>query len=279
MGNRVLVVAYHNVVPDDAPPRGDLANHLPLSSFLTQVCELARTHDVVPIQDTLAPPPRDSRRPRAAITFDDAYQGAAVHAIPELVRLGLPATIFVAPAFIGGKSFWWDAIAGANGEGLAPTVRDYALGELRGEDGAVRQWAIEAGLPLTAMPPVACAATEEELARAASLPGITVGAHTWSHPNLSRLNPAKLEVELVEPLDWIRARFANPIPWIAYPYGAFDSDVARAAAAAGYDGGLGVSGGWFPAANPDRLALPRVNIPRGLSPSGFALRGSGLFCD
>ena len=100
---RSLILAYHNIVADEAAQVGDLANHLPLSTFAAQMAELRATHDVVPLPEVLAPSRGD--RPRVAITFDDAYRRAIVNAVPVLVRLGLPATFFVAPAFVGGGSF------------------------------------------------------------------------------------------------------------------------------------------------------------------------------
>jgi hypothetical protein len=52
--------------------------------------------------------------------------------------------------------------------------------------------------------------------------------------------------------------------------------VRLAAARAGYEGALAIDGGWLPAVPPDRYALPRVNVPPGLSLNGFVLRGAGL---
>jgi peptidoglycan/xylan/chitin deacetylase (PgdA/CDA1 family) len=278
MSGRLLVLAYHNIVADDEPPCGDLANHLPLSTFSAQLTALRATHDVVPLAEALAAPARGSTRPRAAITFDDAYRGALIHAVPELARQGLPATFFVTPAFIGGRSFWWDALAAPGGAGLDQDARAYALTELRGDDAAVREWAQRSGRALTAVPTVACAAAETELIHAASLPGISVGSHSWSHPNLTRLTRDELRIEMTRPLAWLRERIANPLPWIAYPYGFFNAAVAHAAAAAGYDAALAVSGGWLPRSPGNRFSLPRVNIPRGLSIRGFVLRGAGLLC-
>jgi hypothetical protein len=86
----------------------------------------------------------------------------------------------------------------------------------------------------------------------------------------------ELRAELTKPLEWLRARMANVLPWIAYPYGLFDQAVETATAAAGYAGGLAISGGWVAQAPKDFLALPRVNIPRGISVRGFSLRSAGL---
>lgn len=275
MTGRTLILAYHNIVADDAVPAGDLANHLPLSTFAAQMTALRATHDVVPLAEVLSPH-RTSRRPRAAITFDDAYRGAIVNAIPELVRQGLPATFFIAPKFVGGGSFWWDALAEPAGAGLDPSDRDHALTALRGEDEAVRQWAREAGRPITEPPADLRVATEEQLLEAASHSGITLGSHTWGHPNLTRLTRDELSHELSQPLAWLRERIANPLPWIAYPYGYFNSAAERAAAEIGYEAALAVSGGWIGSQIVNRFAIPRLNIPCGLSSRGFVLRGAGL---
>lgn len=274
MSGRTLILAYHNVVADDIAQVGDLANHLPLSAFATQMAALRATHDVVPLSEVLSPP--KTKRPRAAITFDDAYRGAILNAVPVLVQHGLPATFFVAPAFVGGGSFWWDVLAKSNGGGLDPADRDRALNDLRGEDGPVRAWAKDAGRSLTEPHGDWRVATEQQLIDAASQPGIRLGSHTWGHPNLTRLTPEELAGEMTRPLAWLRERIGNPLPWIAYPYGYFDAATERAAQAAGYDAALAVSGGWMGTSVGNRFALPRLNIPRGLSRRGFALRGAGL---
>jgi peptidoglycan/xylan/chitin deacetylase (PgdA/CDA1 family) len=271
---RTLILAYHNVVADESAQMGDLANHLPLSTFAAQMAELRATHDVVPLPDVLAA--GKTGRPQVAITFDDAYRGAIVNAVPVLVRLGLPATFFVAPAFVGGGSFWWDVLAKPNGGGLDPADRDRALDELRGEDGPVRAWAKQAGRTLNEPSGDWRVATEAQLLDAASQPGITLGSHTWGHPNLTRLTPDELASEMSRPLAWLRERVPNTLPWIAYPYGHFDSSTEAAARAAGYEAGLAVSGGWMGRTVENRFALPRLNIPRGLSRRGFTLRGAGL---
>jgi len=269
-----LILAYHNIRPDGAPPSGDQPLHLSLGRFRDQLDQLRDGLDVVPLMELLDSPP--GKRPRAAITFDDAYQGAVTLAVPELVARGLPATIFVTPAFLGGQSFWRDALAGQ--AGLADRVRDRALEELRGEDRAIRNWAASSGLALVEPPPECRGATEADLARAASSPGITLGSHTWSHPNLARLDGDRLTAELERPLAWLRERFEQVIPWLSYPYGQWSESVVAATRRAGYQAALRVDGGWYRAAPDVVYALPRFNVPAGLSSDGFSLRLAGLFC-
>lgn len=272
-----LVLAYHNVVPRGGSCEGDRSLHLPQDDFARQLDLLRRTHDVVPLA-ALLDPPAPGARPRAVITFDDAYRGAVTAGVEELARRGLPATIFVTPGFLDGRSFWWDALAAPGRAGLAPEVRERCLGELRGIDADIRGWARGRGMPLREVPPHQAGAAEAELRAAHATEGITLGAHTWCHPNLAALAPAELEAEMVRPLAWLRERYTGTLPWLAYPYGLSTPAVEEAARRAGYEGAFRVEGGWMPRpGEPVRLhSLPRANVPAGASLASFELRTSGL---
>jgi peptidoglycan/xylan/chitin deacetylase (PgdA/CDA1 family) len=272
-----LVLAWHNIIPDGLPAGGDRSLHLPRAVFARQLDLLRRTHDVVPIE-ALLERPAPSRWPRAVITFDDAYQGAITVGVEELRRRRLPATFFVAPAYVGGASFWWDALADAGAAGPPPEVREHALTELGGRESDVRRWAAGAGLRTRDLPSYQTCATERQL-QAVAGDGITFGSHSWGHPWLPALDGEALRRELEGPRGWLAARFPNVVDWLAYPYGGFSAEVARAAAAAGYVGALRVEGGWVGRAAPRgeaRFRLPRYNVPAGLSAAGFELRISGI---
>lgn len=276
MRSRALVLAYHNIIPDDSAPGGDRSLHLSRRSFAAQLDQLQQFCEVVPLGAIIGGP--GSGRPRVAITFDDAYRGAATIGVEELAQRGFPATIFVTPALLGGKSFWWDAFGGAGGrEGLPAEFRELALSQYRGEDQRIRQYAVEHGMGESDVASELISATEEELRAAAMVPGITLGSHSWSHPNLTVLSRGELMYELVEPLQWLRERFDSVLPWLSYPYGRSTAAVETATKAAGYAAALRISGGWLPVGRQARLALPRLNIPAGLSAHGFALRTAGLF--
>jgi len=272
-GGRALVLAYHNVVPDACPPFGDRSLHLPCSVFVRQLESLLATHTVVPLEELLgAGPP--GRRPRAAITFDDGYRGAVQIGVAELAKRGLPATLFVVPGFVGKGPFWWDALAAESG--VDPVVRERALDELHGNDAEVRGWAAGQGMATSSVPEWALVASEDELRGATRHAGITLGSHTWTHPNLARLTGAGLRDELERPLAWLRQRFASAIPWLSYPYGLVTPAVEAAAREAGYTAALALGGGQFAPARVNRWAVPRENIPSGLSENGFVIRSSGL---
>ncbi|MFO7261781.1 MAG: polysaccharide deacetylase family protein [bacterium] len=271
-----IVLAYHNIVPEGEEPAGDRSLHLPVEEFRAQLDALVETHEVVPLDEVLRPRPGRSPKPRVAITFDDAYRGAVTCGVAELWARGLPATVFVAPAFVGGKTFWWDSFA-TEPYGPGAALREYALNQLRGVDSEIRRWAAESGIEPRPVPPHACAASEEELAAALRHPGLTLGSHTWSHPNLIRLSAAEAATELEQPLRWLRERFERVGPWLSYPYGMSSPEVEAMAMRTGYAAALRVTGGPLPRRQTRPYALPRTNIPAGLSPRGFTLRAAGLF--
>jgi peptidoglycan/xylan/chitin deacetylase (PgdA/CDA1 family) len=271
----VLVLAYHDIVPHGERASGDRSLHLPQAQFAEQLDALVSTHDVIPLESALAR--RAGRRPAVAITFDDAYQGAVTAGVSELARRGLPATIFVVTAYVNGGDFWWDALSAPGAEGPAPALRARALSECAGEDAAIRAMAQRERLATaTPPPPFARGASERELTSAAHERGITLGSHTHSHPNLARLAPDALRNELEQPLGWLRERFADVLPMLSYPYGLSSPEVERAAAAAGYIAGFRIDGGSLPRGERSPLALPRLDVPSGVSTAGFALRCAGV---
>lgn len=271
--HRTLILMYHDIVPLGESPAGDVSLHLPQELFSEQLDALARTHDVVPLADVLTIAATRAKRPRVAITFDDAYRGALIAGVPELARRGMPATIFVPPGLLGERRFWWDVLAASSGGVIDPALRDRALNEWRGEGDVILQAvhsAGDAGLPV-----YASSATESELASVAAIPGITFGSHTWSHPNLAALDAQRLAAELRRPLEWLRERYERVLPALAYPYGLQSAAVQRAASAAGYATAFCVDGGWL--VEPlSPYAMPRLDVPAAVSKAGFRLRVSGF---
>jgi peptidoglycan/xylan/chitin deacetylase (PgdA/CDA1 family) len=270
----VLILAYHYVVPEGSPAVGDSSLHLARDAFAAQLDALLEMNEVVPLEAALSSGPPSRGRPRVAITFDDAYRGAVLAGVEELVKRGLPATIFVAPALLNDRVFWWDALTPVGMQGIAPEVRDDALTRMAGKGSEILGARTAAGIDH--IPAYARGASEEELRDAARRPGITLASHSWSHPNLAALTAAELEDELTRPLAWLRERFTGVLPSISYPYGLASPSVERAAEAAGYRAALRIDGGWLRDGLPNRYAIPRLNVPAGLSDAGFRLRCSGL---
>ena len=271
---RTLVLAYHNVVPDGDEVRGDASLHLPQRHFASQLDTLGLLGDVVPL--AMIDGERRSTRPRFAVTFDDAYTGALTVGVDELRRRGMPATVFVAPGLIG-LTPWWDLLASETGGEVDARARDHAISVLAGRRDAVLAWSHGApGSDHAEVGPRI--ASNQRLRDALATDGMSVGSHTSSHPNLTALEGAELNRELVSSANWLRDSFPERyIPWLAYPYGLANEVVERSSRSAGYVAALRVDGGWMrPWSSTNRFALPRLNVPRGISDAGFTLRLSGI---
>jgi peptidoglycan/xylan/chitin deacetylase (PgdA/CDA1 family) len=266
--NRTLVLAYHNVVPDGEGVPGDRSLHLSLGDFRRQLDLVQRHGEVIPLEEAWGPAANDV--PRFVLTFDDAYRGTILVALPELAARGLSATIFVPPGLLGGEAFWWDAVPVSGWENPTP------MEELRGEADRVRRWALEQGMELRSIPHMQLPCTVEELREATTQRGIRLGCHTWDHPNLERLSAGEIRDQMSRNLTWLEESGLPTVPWVAYPYGKTSGTVRQVVRELGLSGGLRVDGGWLPLEPGDPFDVPRINVPAGISTRGFRILLSGL---
>ena len=273
------ILAYHDVVPAGEPLAGDASLHIDQPAFADQLDFLLEHARVAPLDEIVREDGDGSdRRPRVAITFDDAYHGALTAGVAELRARGLPATMFVPPGLLGSGAFWWDALAPTGGGPLRAHVRTHALEALSGRQDRVLAWAATEGLAMSELPPYARPADEEALLEATTYEGLALGAHTWSHPNLARIPAEEIRAELARSKAWLAERAPRYIDWLAYPYGLRTEEAVALAsehfrAAVLVDGGLARVRGRATGAP---HALPRINVPRGMTVEGLAMRLAGL---
>jgi len=198
------------------------------------------------------------------ITFDDACRDFKDTAWPILKQLGLPATIFVPTAFPDSHlSFWWDrlhlAISGTRRQhiahhslGVLSLTDDEAKRQtqkslqgylktlphsdaLRAVDDLCRLLARTKYSDVEALPPSPPAQVLgwRELCEL-SADGVTLGAHTRTHPALTRLPVAAARAEIVGSHDDL-TRQTGRVPFaFAYPFGDHDHVVARLVREAGF---------------------------------------------
>lgn len=310
-----LVLAYHNIVPNGFDALGDKSLHLSQSSFGSQLDSLMKTHQVISLSEAFSQKEfnRDGSRsssrasgqqhndldlnkPRCVITFDDAYRGALTAGLHELSKRNLPATMFVAPGYLENKCFWWDLVTPEGADGIDDNTRETFLMRDRGQsERIVNQSALSR---CTTLPDYAKSVSSDELDRALEYPLLTVGSHSWSHPNLAALDEETLLAELSDSHAWLKHRYSKKyIPAISYPYGRANNEVYKMAKQVGYELGLLIDGGWVQSTEPnqntverntpnsvehntpkpaERFDIPRLNIPAGVSKNGFIMRSSGL---
>jgi peptidoglycan/xylan/chitin deacetylase (PgdA/CDA1 family) len=235
------ILSFHRV-NDEADP---FFPALSTEVFERRMEFVARAYRVLPLED-LVDGMRRGTLPRdaLAITFDDGYRDNLTHAAPVLARLCLPATVFLATGVIGSsEGLWFDRLAfafkttarevyhapwgaelGLAGrharlEALAQTLTH--LKHLPEEDfhrhldGAVEALAPGVG-------PVRGPMLSWDDAKALTGRGISLGAHTVSHPVLSRLARGRAEREIQVSRRMIQEACGKTPVAFAYPNGGPD---------------------------------------------------------
>lgn len=105
-----LVLVYHRIA---APARDPWALAVAPERFDEHLAVLRRHGPLMRLGDMVAAA-REGRLPRRAIaiTFDDGYADNLTVAKPLLERHDVPATFFLSPDLLDGRTpFWWDALA------------------------------------------------------------------------------------------------------------------------------------------------------------------------
>jgi len=272
-----LVLAFHNVIPDRERPRGDHSLHLELSRYREILDWLPDIFEVVPLESIVQEVPIPFGRPRIAITFDDAYEGAVDLGITELARRGLPATVFVISGMRDGQTFWWDALADSN-DGRTLKIREEVLRSAAGRESVIRSLAKQNRWALSELGGPFVASTWKRIADLACLEGITIAHHTRTHANAAVLTKEELLVELETGRTELEERVPEARPWLAWPYGRSSARARSVAMHVGFKAAFRVDGGLWKRSKPPapRFRFPRLNVPAGLTLEGFRLRAVGL---
>lgn len=114
-----------------------------------------------------------------AVTFDDGYRSVVETALPLLVELGVPATVFVIAGRLGSDNCW------------------------------PGQWSSIPRMPLMSAADV----------RDAASAGMAVGAHSWTHASLPDLEEPEMAREVRESGDHLAQVSGVAVRHFAYPYG------------------------------------------------------------
>ena len=235
---RVPILPLHRVNDDNDP----FMAAMPTAMFAARMAHIARHYQVLTVED-LAQRLQEGRAPHnaLAITFDDGYRDNLTHAAPILNRLGLPATIFLVTGYIDTpRSLWFDRLAMAfkssparrvelfDGRVLALTTeaeRLTALSAARAllklvpedERSASLEQLIQALRPAPERPKRLMLGWDEVTALRGL--GFSIGAHTVTHPIMSRLTPSQVRDEVYGSKAAIEEAVGVPVRAFAYPNG------------------------------------------------------------
>lgn len=271
-----VVLVYHRLADAASEVERVLVPTVPPASFAAHLRVLRRRYDVVDASAVLkaAAARRRGGRLPVAVTFDDDLPEHAACALPLLRAAGIPATFFLTGAGIdGGRGFWWQALAAAHASGadLGPELGAAGLPVPDGPAGfatlgraverltpperrvlTARLWALT-GAGATAV------LLDGDGIRGLAAAGCSIGFHTRGHDPLTPLGDAALHDALRAGRAEVEQAAGAALTAIAYPHGAADGRVARAAAGAGFAAGFTTRPAATTAADAP-LLLPRVEL-------------------
>lgn len=288
----LIVLMYHRVLAEPDPLLSDEPDAERFSGQMDLVRSLFR---VVDLADGVAALQAGTLPARcAAITFDDGYMNNVEIAAPILKARGMTATFFVATGFLDGSAMWNDIVIEAVRR--APDrldLREIDLGQYELPDLAARRRTVDELLgKLKYLDPdlrLQRARTTERIAggnsprglmldaagvrKLVSL-GMSIGAHSVSHPILAGLTEEAAWREIYDSKRALEAVLRSRVRTFAYPNGRPQRDYrardVKLVRAAGYE--AAVSTAWGAAIqNCDPHQIPRL-APWDRDPSRFALR-------
>ncbi|MEK7208979.1 MAG: polysaccharide deacetylase family protein [Patescibacteria group bacterium] len=212
---RPLVLLYHGVT--DQPPTAIEkyhGKHIPAENFRRQITWLKQHFTIVPLAEVeaLVLAGVSAKKPLAAITFDDGYQNNFRCAFPILRAANVTATFFLTGDFVDRRQpLWPDQLAYLCGDDIvAYARRRQELKTGSGKKITGKKSELILGANCTPL-------TWEEIKIMAGA-GMSFGAHTLTHPILSRLTESEQAREILESKKLIESKLGR-CPHFAYPNG------------------------------------------------------------
>lgn len=283
-----LALVHHGVADEGGPAMRALLPPESADTFRAQMTAVASRYRVVPageLPEAIRTRRRGERIP-LAVTFDDDLRSHVDDVAPVLQALGIPATFYLTGAALERPvRFWWESFdaALAQGRPVAEVVARYGIEPLAVDGGSLygvgisietmaedRRRALAAELEALAGPVPDDTGLRPDDVRRLAEQGFEIGFHTREHPSLVNLDDDALDRALRTGCEDVAAAAGRPLTSIAYPHGAWDARVARAARAAGWSTGYTVDAVAVKA-DDDDLALPRID-PFGLPAQTLLVR-------
>lgn len=246
--SQVAIVMYHRVSPESHPWLGAA---LKPADFEKQIAYLRRVTEVMPLDSLVSRIMQGQSLPPKAvsITFDDGFKDNYTFAYPILRKYNLPATTFLTTGYIGSSDTFWDykvRFAIWNTSVTRPEID--GLGYVGLNSLADRRRAVNRAIAyLMRLPEKEKHRLVQELLKALNveLPvklgngitlswddvlemgknGISFGAHTVTHPILTRLPIEEAREEVAVSKKDIEERLGQACTSFAYPYGDFNAEI------------------------------------------------------
>lgn len=278
---RLSILIFHRVLAEPDPLFPELPS---AAAFEARMRWVRAWFNVLPLGQAIESLYAGTIASRAlAITFDDGYADNEELAAPILERLGMTATFFVSTGFLGRGCMWNDqvieAIRGCEAQEIdlrSIGLASYPLTSLAARRRAIdavltgikhlepgrRQSATDAIVAAAGAEPPPALMMQAEQVRGLRRLGMEVGAHTVTHPILTRLSTAAAREELSGSKAELEQILGEGVTLFAYPNGVPGQDYATEHTTMARECGFSaaVSTAWGAASmRSDRFQLPRFS--------------------
>jgi peptidoglycan/xylan/chitin deacetylase (PgdA/CDA1 family) len=170
------------------------------------------------------------------LSFDDGYEDNYLHLFPLLKQYNMKAVIYL----LGNrkhKNNFWDI---PKGEPAAPLLKEKQILEMS-----------ESGL-------------------------VEFGAHSMNHAKLTDLKPEEIRKEVEGARKSLESFLKKPVYSFAYPYGAYNEEIKKITAGAGYPFGIAVNGRYTRFGD-DLMEIRRVHMFPHTTSFDFWKKTSGFY--
>ena len=300
--NFLRVLTYHRVAnPDPESPLSPQLISATVADFAKQMEFVSRNYRAVTMEAVLEAAVSGKPLPRRAviITFDDGYYDLLNHALPVLTHFRIPATVFVPTSYPDhpDRAFWWDRLYGAVMFAPQEQLQDSPVGPLSLKDREARWMAVrrlqnhvktlphhEAMALVDTLyqtlegdkTPRKTVMSWDEL-RYFHKSGITLAAHTQTHPLLDQIPLEEVRREVTGSQADLQREIGSVLPVFSYPNGNHNDAVVEVLREEGFVLGFTCLDGHSDLNTIDPLRLCRTDITRKTSLLLFRLRLLRLF--
>jgi len=281
--NLLRVLTYHRVDwPQENPHLYPGVLSASPQEFANHLDALQQRFHLVSLDDVLEATRGESQLPPRSvlITFDDAYQSFADFAWQELRQRNIPVVMYVPTCFPDHpeRTFWWDrvywSLASTEVDSLAIDGKTFAIGGLVSKNQTARHLAtlIKQRPHADAMALVEeiCDKLQvesrpneviswEQLAEL-SREGVTIGAHTHTHPLMNQLPLEQAKEEAEQSRTILQDRLGQPIETFCYPSGGFDDGVVDMIKQLGFQMAFTTNRGINELGHCDPFRMRRINV-------------------
>lgn len=295
----ILILMYHRV-NDDYDFLGLTINK---EIFCSQIKCLNENFEVISLNDAVLKIKNNSvDKNYCVITFDDGYRDNFEIVAPILIDHNLPITIFVTYDAIERGQFGWkafdEAILKSNEKYLDLScfgIDKFDLkNSLNRELTVVKLHSILKKIPDSLKKKIveyvlsrniSCCCSErfmmnwDEICKLSSNQLFTIGAHTITHPILSRVADRQVTREIAECKTLLEDKIKKPVHYFAYPNGGFedyDENVVSVVKNAGYRAACTTLSG-INTSTDDLFELRRVDVTPYMSTDNCGVFNSNMF--